>query len=252
MVRKVHFKPEPVRRPREQVERQLREAIVSSAFKRGERLPSEAELAREFQVSRSTVREALRALAAEGLISKLPGATGGSFVETVDHESLESLLSQSMQTILKLGSVTFTEVSDVRELLEIPAARLAAQHRSEDHLAQLQEVIERERGLGVDDSRVPDLDISFHSLVAVASENRVLSAFVAALHSATRPVHYLHLEPEAGKTTVRQHAEIVKAIGDGDPDQAGEAMATHLAYLNEITDGAGDAAGNSNPPAVES
>lgn len=223
-------------RPREQVEVQLREAIVSSTFKPGDRLPSEAELAREFQVSRSTVREALRVLASEGLISKVPGASGGSFVEAIDHESLGSQLSQSMETILKLGSVTFDEISKVREMLEIPAARLAAEHRSEEDLARLQEVIDRERGVPVKDPQVPDLDISFHSLVAAASENRVLSSFIAALHRATRPVHYLHLGPEAGRTTVRQHAAIVEAIAAGDAPGAAEAMATHLSYLREITD----------------
>lgn len=249
-VRGMPFTPEPVRRPREQVERQLREAIVSSAFKRGERLPSEAELAREFQVSRATVREALRALAAEGLISKLPGASGGSFVETVDHESLESLLSKSMETILKLGSVTFAEVSAVRELLEIPSARLAAENRTEEHLAELEEVLERERAVSVEDPQVPELDISFHSVVAVASGNRILSSFVTALHRATRPVHYLHLEPGAGKATVRQHGAIVAAIADGDPDAAGRAMAAHLAYLRDITGSEGSGSGEHTRGAV--
>lgn len=231
------FKPEPVRRPREQVERQLREAIVSATFKRGERLPSEADLAREFQVSRSTIREALRALASEGLISKLPGASGGSFVQTVDHESLETQLSQSMETILKLGSVTFAEVSGVREMLEIPSAELAAENRTDEHLAELEGVVERERQVEVGDPEVPDLDIGFHSLVATASGNRILASFVSALHRATRPVHYLHLGPEAGRDTVRQHAAIVTAIAERDPATAGEAMAAHLAYLGEITGG---------------
>ncbi len=242
-----NFKPTPVRRPREQVEVQLREAITSSHFKQGERLPSEAELAREFQVSRSTVREALRALASEGLISKVPGASGGSFVETVDHQSLETQLSQSMETILKLGNVTFTEVSAVRELLEIPSARLAAEHRTDQHLADLEAVVESERGASVDDPEVTDLDINFHSLVAIASGNRVLSSFVSALHRATRPVHYLQLGPDAGRETVRQHGAIVTAIGEQDVDKAGDAMAAHLAYLKEITDGARKQAAASQP-----
>jgi len=232
------FKPTPVRRPREQVEVQLREAITSSHFKRGERLPSEAELAAEFQVSRSTVREALRALVSEGLISKVPGASGGSFVETVDHQSLETQLSQSMETILKLGSVTFTEVAAVRELLEIPSARLAAANRGDQQLVELEGVIERERGVGVEDPEVTDLDISFHSLVAAAGHNRVLSSFVSALHQATRPVHYLQLGPDAGRETVRQHAEIVAAIAAQDVDGAGTAMAAHLEYLSAITQSA--------------
>lgn len=228
------FRAEPVRRPREQVEKQLREAIFSATFKRGERLPSEAQLAKEFRVSRSTVREALRALAAERLITKLPGATGGSFVETVDHESLGTLLSDSMETILKLGSVTYAEVADIRQMLEVPAAQLAAGHRTEEHVAALEAVINRERLVEVDDPVVPELDINFHSLIATASGNRMLFSFVSALHRVTRPVHYIDLDPEAGAATVRQHRAIVAAIAAGDPDAAGEAMAAHLTYLGEM------------------
>lgn len=229
------FKPDPVRRPREQVEKQLREAIVSSTFRRGERLPSEAQLAKEFHVSRSTVREALRALVTEGLISKQPGATGGSFVETVDHESLAGLLSDSMDRILKLGRVTYREVATVREMLEIPAARMAASGRTEKHVADLNRLLEGERAAEVQDPQVTELDIGFHSLIAAASGNRILSSFVSALHRVTRPVHYLALEPEVGRATVRQHRAIVEAIAASDPDAAGDAMAAHLAYLSQIT-----------------
>src|SRR5262245_61064602 len=90
------FAPSRILRTREQVELQLREAIFSGTFRRGDKLPSETELSEQFVVSRTTVREALRALAAEGLIRKVPGAGGGSFVETVDDESLGSWLSESM------------------------------------------------------------------------------------------------------------------------------------------------------------
>ncbi|MCA3749647.1 MAG: winged helix-turn-helix transcriptional regulator, partial [Rubrobacter sp.] len=79
----VAFKPAPVRRAREQVESQLREAILSGTFRSGDRLPSELELAKSFGVSRTTVREALGSLASAGLISKVPGASGGSFVRRV-------------------------------------------------------------------------------------------------------------------------------------------------------------------------
>jgi DNA-binding transcriptional MocR family regulator len=78
------FQPSRVRRPREQVEEQIREAILSGAFRQGDKLPSETQLAEQFSVSRTTVREALRALAAAGLISKVPGVAGGSFVQSVE------------------------------------------------------------------------------------------------------------------------------------------------------------------------
>src|ERR1700689_745140 len=82
------FAPIPVLRPREQVEEQIRAAILSGLLDVGSKLPSEAVLANQFSVSRTTVREALRSLATKSLIEKIPGPAGGTFVRKVDHWSL--------------------------------------------------------------------------------------------------------------------------------------------------------------------
>jgi DNA-binding FadR family transcriptional regulator len=147
-----NVKLEPVLRPRQQVEHQLREAIRASEFKRGERLPTEAELAENFGVSRSTVREALRSLVAEGLIAKSRGSNGGSFVQTPDQDSLQSLLSGTMQTILAHGTISFDDVSRVREMLVVPAARFAAANRSSEDLDLLRDVLDRQRTATVADA----------------------------------------------------------------------------------------------------
>jgi DNA-binding FadR family transcriptional regulator len=225
------FKPKPVSRAREQVEAQIREAILSGVFKRGDRLPSEAELASEFSVSRTTVREALRALASSGLISKMPGATGGSFVQVIDYRSLGSLIADSIGNTLRLGSINYDEVAQVRRLLEIPSAGLAAVNRTESDVELLDRIISQEKGLTVEDPEVPPLDISFHSAVAEASKNRVLASFVSALHSAIEPVLAVNLTPEIGQTTVRQHEAIVNAIVDENTEAATNAMEEHLSYL---------------------
>jgi GntR family transcriptional regulator, transcriptional repressor for pyruvate dehydrogenase complex len=182
------FHPSRVRRPREQVEEQIREAILSGAFRQGDKLPSETQLAEQFSVSRTTVREALRALASAGLISKVAGVAGGSFVRSVDHHALEAVLGDSLRNVLRLGSITGAEVHQMRELLEVPAAGLAAEHRTADDLERLATVLGREKGTTVEDPAVPELDISFHSAVAAASGNRVLGSVVAALHGVARPV----------------------------------------------------------------
>ncbi|MGC5567810.1 FadR/GntR family transcriptional regulator [Streptomyces sp. FR-108] len=227
------FQPEPVQRPRDQIERQLREAIVSSTFKRGERLPSEAELASQFQVSRSTVREALRALVAQGFISKVPGAGGGSFVQTVDHESLQSQLSGSLETILRLGSVSIQEVTRVRRMLEIPAARLAAAHRSDEQAAELQSLIKRQEEMVREkrDYRDPELfelGMALYSLIAAASGNRLLASFVSAMSRATLPVYVRDLTPEDANATLKRSRAVVAAIVARDADAAEDAMAAQL------------------------
>ena len=151
------FTPEPVLRPREQVETQLREAIFQGVFEQGGKLPSETELASRFSVSRATVREALRSLASTGLISKVPGAAGGSFVNSFDHESFSVSLVQSMDNILRLGSIDYQEVAQVRELLEVPSASLAAVHRGEVCLVKLDRLLARHKAISGDDPAVPGL-----------------------------------------------------------------------------------------------
>jgi GntR family transcriptional repressor for pyruvate dehydrogenase complex len=222
-----------VLRPREQVEEQIRSAILTGILHSGERLPSEAELSRQFDVSRNTVREALHALATQNLIYKVPGAGGGSFVRSVDHESLGAVLSESMQSLLALGRIEFEEVSLVRQHLEVPAARLAAAHRTDEDLGLLRDIVKRQKSISVDDPTVSDLDAQFHTAIAKASGNRVLASFVAALHQQTEPVRYLDLSPEVGTTTVRQHQSIVTAIAAGDQQAAEAAIIEHLTYLRE-------------------
>ncbi|WP_172652751.1 FadR/GntR family transcriptional regulator [Rhodococcus opacus] len=220
-----------VLRPRQQVEETVKAAILSGELKSGEMLPPEAELARQFNVSRTTLREALRSLTSQHLISKVPGARGGNFVQSVDYKSLGTVMSETVGNLLTLGSIEFTEVADVRRFLEIPSVRLAADHRSDDDLAELTEIVQRQKTASVDDPTIPDLDRRFHTLIARASGNRVLASLVAALHHSTEPVHYLDLSPEVGRQTVRQHAAILRAITNRDPDKGEKAITDHLNYL---------------------
>jgi GntR family transcriptional regulator, transcriptional repressor for pyruvate dehydrogenase complex len=227
------FSPERVLRPREQVEQQIKRAIFAGQFAQGAKLPSEAELSERFSVSRATVREALRSLAALGLISKVPGATGGSFVRSVNHEALGETMRESMDNILRLGTIEIHEVSALRVLLEVPSAQLAARHRGPEHIEQMRSILYSQRDATWKDPQIPGYDVAFHRTVAEASGNRVLLAFVTALHLASQPVRFLELSPEVGKLTVRQHLAVFKAIEDQDPEAAGAAMQEHLDYLED-------------------
>ncbi len=222
-----------VLRPRQQVEDQIKAAILSGALLPGARLPGEIELGRQFAVSRTTVREALRSLSTQNLISTTPGAGGGSFVRSIDHSALRRALVDSVHNLLAVGSIEFEEVAIVRQHLEIPAVRLAAEHRTAEDLAELHQVVALQKSISVEDPRVPTLDEQFHGAIARASGNRVLAAFVSALHIQTEPVRYLDLSPEVGRTTVRQHQRIVRAIADRRADEAELAMVEHLTYLRE-------------------
>jgi GntR family transcriptional regulator, transcriptional repressor for pyruvate dehydrogenase complex len=204
-----------VLRPRQQVEDALRKAVLGGLLQTGERLPAEAELARQFSVSRPTIREALSALETQGLIRKVPGAGGGSFVQAVNHESLGVTLRESMHNLVRLGSLSFDEVAMVRQFLE------------------LRKIVAEQKTRSVDDPAVPELDAQFHTAIARMSGNRVLASLVYALHRESEPVSYLDLSPEVGRKTVSQHQRIVKAIADGDAAAAEDAITEHLTYLRK-------------------
>lgn len=222
-----------VLRPRQQVEESLRSAVLGGVLRTGDRLPAESELARQFSVSRPTIREALSALETQGLIRKVPGAGGGSFVQAIDHNSLGDVVRDSMHNLMRLGSVTFDEVSKVRQYLEGPSAALAAGHRTAEDIEELKEIVRQQKTRSVDDPDVASLDAQFHTTIARISGNRILASLVYALHLETEPVSYLELSPEVGRKTVSQHQAIVKAIEAGDAEAASAASDVHLAYLRE-------------------
>lgn len=228
------FDPVPVRRPREQVETQLRAAIIKGTFRSGQKLPSEMDLAERFSVSRTTVREALRSLADDGLVRKVPGAGGGSFVTAVDHHSLGDQIKVGVATTLRLGTLSMREILQVRNALEVPAAGLAAGARTEVQLAELRRCVDEVKNLQLGDPRIADLDARFHSVTAESSGNRMLGAFVRALHEATRPVQYFQFTEADGRETVLQHIAIVRALTSGDEDDAHAAMRAHLTYLEGV------------------
>jgi DNA-binding FadR family transcriptional regulator len=225
------FKVRQVVRARQQVEEQLREAILLGQFAQGDKLPPETELAQQFGVSRPTVREALGALVSAGLIRKIPGVAGGSFVNSVNPDSLSQLLSESMATTLRLGTLNIGEITQVRRVLEIPSARWAAENRTQEHLEELRSIVERQRTTTIDDPDIPAYDRAFHTTIGQASGNRLLAAFVAAVHGVTHPAEYLEVTREVARKTVKQHIAITAALEAGNPAGAAKAMAEHLDYV---------------------
>lgn len=221
----------PVQRPRQQVEEQIRRAILSGSIKEGQRIPSENALAESFNVSRATVREALRSLSEGGFLVKGPGTTSGLYAQKVDHNALSRVLSERLANVLDVGSVTPDEVSVFRDLLEVPSARLAAMNRTAENVANLRDIIDAERAVTFDDPSVPTLNARFHTEVGIASGNRVLSAFVAALHRTTQPLAFVNTDEDLGREAVAHHIRIFRAIDAQDVAEAGAAMHGHLDYL---------------------
>ncbi len=128
----------------EQIAEQLRELIASGKLSPGERLPNEGNLARQFGVSRATVRESLRVLTAQNLIRTAKGSGGGSYVTlpTVDH--LSEFLRANFDLLTASQDVSLDDFLEIRMLLEVPAARLAAERRDAGLLERLHATIPEE------------------------------------------------------------------------------------------------------------
>ena len=141
------------------------------------------------------------------------------------------MLSESMDTIVRIGALDIGEITEVRRVLEIPAAEWAARNRSEDDIATMKDVIEKQKSISLDDPDIPEYDRRFHTAIGYASGNRLLAAFIASVHDATHPAQFLDVTPEVAQKTVRQHIAIEAAIEAGDAKKAGVAMRQHLDFV---------------------
>ncbi len=228
--------PAPVRRVRkayEQVYDQLRDLIMRGEIKRGTRLPNEAVLASDFGVSRGTVREALRVLAAQNLIRTAKGAGGGSFVTlpTVDH--ISTFLQSNISLLSESDDVSLAEFLEARELLETFAARQCASRRSPEDLERLRDtIVEDPAVLGTDEHYV--LNKEFHTAVVDGCQNTLICIAAQPVFSVLQ--HRLSREQMSNAFAKRlneDHRAIFNAIEAGDGEAAADEMRKHMAYLSK-------------------
>jgi GntR family transcriptional repressor for pyruvate dehydrogenase complex len=219
----------------EQIATQIRRYLVRSGMRPGDRLGTEQELAREFGVSRPTLREALRLLASSQLIRASRGPGGGIFVASTPSEAMSRSLSDAIATMLETQTVSLGELVEARIHLEVPLARLAARNATAETILKLDAAIADAEGKypRSDDFHRPCA--CFHRTIAAAADNELLSAFaswtldvldpslVAAIGDAVDP-----------ETMLGQHREILRAIRRRQPAGAERAMRRHLEYLREL------------------
>jgi GntR family transcriptional repressor for pyruvate dehydrogenase complex len=188
--------------------------IRQQVYGPGDKLPTLDEMAELLKVSRSTIREGLAALVAQGLVEAHHGK--GYFVSGSVPKGLTEGASQD------LGQVLF-----VRCLVEVPAAKLAAQNRTEAHLEALAHALAVMRDAPRDATL--DADLSFHLTIAEASGNRVLHAVMSSIAALVRDT-MRYSRPIAGtdRTLYEKHWELFEAIERRDPRAAEQSMHSHL------------------------
>jgi len=216
----------------EQVAEQLRSAILSQDFRPGSRLPNENELSEMFQVSRTTVREALRALAAEKLITTRKGTTGGSFVTEPSIGQLTERLQVGLRLLASTTRISLDNFMELRQLLEVPSAGLAAARRTGDDLALLEETIPSP-GRALPDQEQYHRNRDFHFVIIDICHNPLLRLAVEPMFVVLQTCLDRGKLPATFHTTVtRQHRAIAYAIQARDSALADRLMHEHLDWLH--------------------
>lgn len=213
-----------------QVADQLRSLILSGELPAGSRLPNETDLSDQFGVSRSTVREALRVLSTHGLLTTTRGVNGGSFVAHPEPEEISRYLETSLGLWSGTDEVSVRELLEVREMLEAPAAGLAAERRTDTELERLHEILQRDRAQQA--SEAYEGHRLFHEAILELSGNALLPVLAGPLFVTLRTRFLRDQAPVRFWDDVADDHEVIyERIVAGDAAGAREHMSEHLASL---------------------
>jgi GntR family transcriptional repressor for pyruvate dehydrogenase complex len=213
----------------EQIVQQIEESILSGSLKTGEQLPAERELAQQFGVSRTAVREAVKALREKGLVEAFSGR--GTFITNGTSQSIR----QSLDRMLKIGHPEGSlQLAEVRAIIEPGIAALAATRIEESHLATMREayaVMDRKRD---DPQAYIEADLDFHLSLAEAAANPIIlsliDSIVVVLREQRIRIFNVAGGPERGQF---HHKRILEAVEQRDPVKAYEAMRAHLEQVRD-------------------
>lgn len=218
-----------------QIAKSIRDAIINGEMDVDTRLPSEAELSEQFDVSRPTVREALKRLAAQNLIRTQRGASGGAFVRRLSYQDAYANHITTSTLLLSMNAVDFETACEARYALERACAPLSAVRRTPDHLATMRAEIHRQSQPGLSDESFCDSDVAFHRALVDGADNPVLSYQLAGAVEAMQPLmNMITFTARNREMIVGLHTRIADALDDKEPALADTALAELTAYTLQL------------------
>lgn len=225
------FRPIKSTKVYEQVIDQIKNMIVDGTLKKGDRLPSERELVEHLEVSRTSVREAIRSLQIMGLIECRQGE--GNFI----NRNFENTLLEPISIMYMLQKNNPEEILDVRKIIETGTVVLAAKKINESELKGLKDIADAFKVCRNEEDNVR-FDKEFHYKIAKASGNllivNILNAMSSLMDSFLKNARKKILVDEENVIVLaNQHELIYEAIRDGDEVRASEEMKKHLDFTNE-------------------
>jgi GntR family transcriptional repressor for pyruvate dehydrogenase complex len=225
---------EPVKSTRiyAEIVRQIRSLVADGQLKSGDRLPPERDLAERFRVSRTSVREALRALESTGLVEIRAGE--GAFVRQV---SIEALV-EPLAVVILTEREAIADLYEARRLLEPPIAALAARRATPDEIAELARILDDQaREVAAGRTGIAQ-DAAFHSALAHSARNRAITRIVTTLMDllAQTREESLHT-PGRPQRSHQDHRRILAAIQARDEAGARQAVLDHLVAVERLVMG---------------
>ncbi len=226
------FTPIKTKRLYEEIVEQIKKLITDGRLKPGDKLLAERELAEQFQVSRASVREAIRTLEMLGVIDIRPGE--GTFVRATGTDDIIRPLAM----FLAVERNSLLDMFEMRRIFETATASLAAERATEEELDHIEAMLEkmRERLNVLDPEKGEEFDAAFHYAVAEATHNSLLTKlfktvseeFAKANSVARRQLYHDNIQN--AQKIIDQHAEILDAIRSRNSKVAGDAMLAHLIF----------------------
>jgi GntR family transcriptional repressor for pyruvate dehydrogenase complex len=213
----------------EQIVQQIEQRIVAGELKVGDQLPSERELADQFAVSRTAVREAIKALREKGLVEIYMGR--GTFITN----GTSDLVRHTLDLLMKFDSTNgFMNMVEVREIIEPEIAALAATRITDEYIATMQEAMDKMEAAMDNVEEFVEADLDFHLALAEATQNPIIPALLDPIINLLRKQRILTTLIEG----VAQHGQtnhkiIIEAMKLRDPDAAREAMRRHLEQIRK-------------------
>lgn len=208
----------------------LRARIMTGELQPGEKLPIEPDLSTLYGVSRSTVREALRVLASQNLVSTTRGVSGGSFVAYPNPEQISGYLEASLRLLAQADNLTIAQVAEARDLLEVPAAGLAAVRRTDDQLEELRRTLFQPAEVTAE--KAVELNKAFHSVLMRSTGSPLVEVLIQPVFELIYD-HVVRWDAPARfwARLENDHHRIFAAIAARDPVTAQEATRDHLRKL---------------------
>jgi len=207
----------------EEVVSQIHDLIRQGRFKAGDQLPSERELAETFKVSRTSVREALRALETEGLVVSRTGM--GTFVADLPIEALVAPLAR----LLIEEKHALADIFEMRRVVEPQIASLAAERATQKDVKRMRKILEKQRAAVENGSTGVEADAEFHFSIGQATQNHALEKLVSGLMDILSRSREESLQtPGRRRASLESHFNIVSAIEAHDPERARRAMLDHI------------------------